>query len=203
MLVTVIRSKVGQVVELPDGWLLKPYKFVEVTEMPDSFKPKPGKDGEKPTGGLQKLVDAGLVDVAQIQDIGHLMVEGTSENKLPIETAGTDGAPMVPAGVQNKVDRENKEKPSYYTENSRVGLMSPKEKSASAEFRADEQDQYAPKVSISQLARGAGANLSPAELKSTVKLAQSLQGSEAPPAGTPVTVTTAAPAPAPASPAKT
>lgn len=153
MLVTVIRSYSSDVVELPDGLLLRPFKFVEYTDLPDSMKD--GVDG-KPSA-LQKLVDARLVKVAQIQDIGHLMTQGTTENRLSGDVTGqyVPAAGATSPEELKRIAERDAQKPANVTENSRVSILSADEASRSAEFRTPVDELTASKVSIAQKATGA------------------------------------------------
>lgn len=163
MLVTVIRSYTNELVELPDGEVLLPYKFVEYTSLPDSFKSELNDDGTfkkeengKPSGGLQKLVDAGLVKIAQIQDIGHLMVEGSAANRLPVDSTGVY-VPAAGATSQDeraRIEKKFEDKPDNITENSRVGLLSTKAKASAAEFIPPVKELTAKGVTLTQIARG-------------------------------------------------
>lgn len=167
MLVTVIRSYSPEVVELPDGNLLRPFKFVEYTKLPESMKVD-SEDGEK--SALEKLVDAGLVKVAQIQDIGHLMVEGSAENRLPQSVTGqyVPAAGAVTPDEQRRVEERDKDKPKDVTENSKPALLSADEAARSDQYRTPTDELVASKVSMAQRARGAD----PEDDKSTVRLSE-------------------------------
>jgi hypothetical protein len=81
MFVTVVRSKLGAVVELPGGINIRPFNFVELKKLDDEMKK-----------ALVVLQKAGSVDVAQIADVSDVMQEGRWENMLPSDTTGAASA---------------------------------------------------------------------------------------------------------------
>lgn len=112
-LITVVRSKVGEELEVPGG-VLKPWAFVELKEVSDSDKDK-----------LAELVRDGKVDVSQVQMPD---MEDGGENRMTDEQMG-----LAPQGgnLSTKPTKEiieaNEKKPDSVTESSKPNLVTPGE----------------------------------------------------------------------------